>query len=177
MDGVVLMKKDKLIDFKKGLFALMVLCGIGILLIPQVSAAGININVPIVEQNTTVFIGEEGLDISNALIDPNTGNPVYLLGWWGDDVESGGHTSADKYIKIAPGSVTNYYVNPTEYMMNNRYTEGSFYICDETTGQAIYYNGYPVVAFYVELPHLELVPADDVCPDVNRTGQVFLGTI
>ncbi len=170
------MKKDKLIDFKKGLFALMVLCGIGILLIPQVSAAGININVPIVEQNTTVFIGEEGLDISNALIDPNTGNPVYLLGWWGDDVESGGHTSADKYITIAPGSVTNYYVNPTEYMMNNRYTEGSFYICDETTGQAIYYNGYPVVAFYVELPHLELVPADDVCPDVNRTGQVFLGT-
>ena len=81
-----------------------------------------------------------------------------------------------KYITIAPGSVTNYYVNPTEYMMNNRFTEGSFYICDETTGQAIYYNGYPVVAFYVELPHLELVPADDVCPDVNRTGQVFLGT-
>jgi hypothetical protein len=32
------------------------------------------------------------------------------------------------------------------------------------------------VAFYVELPHIELVPADDVCPDVNRTGQVFLGT-
>lgn len=170
------MNKANMKSWNQRLVLLVVLLGIGFLLISPTSGAGTNINVPTVMQNTTVFIGEEGLDISNALIDPNTHNMVYLLGWWGDDVSQGGATSADKYITIAPGSVTNYFVNPTEFQMNNRYTEGAFYLCNETTGQPIYHDNVPVVAFYVELPHIELVPADDVCPDVNRTGQVFLGT-
>ncbi|QXO95616.1 DUF3821 domain-containing protein [Methanospirillum purgamenti] len=170
------MKTDNKKSERKGMVWLLTLLGIILVLASPVSAAGENIWVPYVEQGKSVFVGEEHLDILDALIDPNTGQKVTYLGWWGDDVLAQPGTSADKYIEIAPGSELDYYINPIEYIMNGRYTEGAFYLCDRADGQPISFNGKYVVAFYVELPHLELVVADDVCPDVNRSGQIFLGT-
>ncbi|WP_373838585.1 PKD domain-containing protein [Methanospirillum sp.] len=164
--------------FIRTIWLLTLIC-ISYILINPVCAVGQNVWVPHVEQGGTVFIGETHLDIYDALLDPNDPTKTIMidfLGWWGDDVMAGTGTSADKYIDIASGEEFDYFINPVEYIMNNRYTEGAFYLCDRSTGQPIIYNGKNVVAFYVELPHIELVVSDDVCPDVNRTGEVFIGT-
>lgn len=147
------------------------------MLISPGSAAGVNIQVPTVNQGTHVFIGESGLDITNALIDPNTAAMVNYVGWW-RSVAQVGTTPADRYITIAPGSETNYFVNPIEYTLNGQIMEGAFYLCDQASGMPIFdaATGLPVVAYYVAIPHIELVPADTDCPDVNRTGQIFLGS-
>ena len=163
----------------KSIIWLFILICVSFVLVNPVNAVGQNVWVPHVEQNGTVFIGETHLDIYDALLDPNdptNTTMINYLGWWGDDVMAGTGTSADKYIDIASGEEFDYFINPVEYIMNNRYTEGAFYLCNRTNGQPIVHDNKSVVAFYVELPHIELVVSDDVCPDVNRTGQVFIGT-
>ncbi len=142
-----------------GLFIL--LTGI-ILLINPVSAAGGNVPVPHINQGSYVFIGESGLDITAAI-----GTADYV-GWWagGHDIKT---TIADKIIPIG-GTATNYYVDPTLYTQ-----EGPYHWCD-ASGNAILVGGNEQLAFVVEKPRISLVPVDNICPDVNRTGQVFLGT-
>ncbi|PWR76238.1 DUF3821 domain-containing protein [Methanospirillum stamsii] len=154
---------------------LLVLMSVSLMLISPGSAAGMNIPVPLVDQGTHIFIGETGLDISNALINPNTGLPVNYVGWW-KSVAEVGSTPADRYLTIAAGSETDYFVNQVDYTLNDAIMEGAFYLCDQASGMPIMNGGQPVVAYYVAIPHIELVPADTICPEVNRTGQVFLGT-
>ena len=169
------MKKNGKNSERNSIVWLLVLISISLILIYPGSAAGVNIQVPTVNQGTHVFIGESGLDITNALIDPNTASGVNYVGWWRSVAEVG-TTPADRYITIAPGSENNYFVNPIEYTLNGQIMEGAFYLCDQGSGMPIFFGGQPVVACYVAIPHIELVPADDVCPDINRTGQIFLGT-
>lgn len=170
---------------QRSIIWVLVLITFSLILINPVAAVGVNVWVPHIEQGKSVFVGEDHLDIYDALLDPRPGHAgemITYLGWWGDDVMAGTGTSADKYIEIAPGKEFDYFINPVEYIMNNRYTEGAFYLCDRNNGQPIKYlnpitlEEENVVAFYVELPHLELVASDDVCPDVNRSGEIFIGT-
>lgn len=133
-----------------------------LLLLNPVSAAGVNVPVPHVDPGTYIFVGESGLDITGALDGKN------YVGWWagGHDIKT---TPADIIIGIG-GTAGNYYVDPAVYTQ-----EGPYHLCDGG-GNAILYGGNEKLAFVVEKPRLSIVPVDDICPDVNRTGQVFLGT-
>lgn len=136
---------------------------LSMILINPVSAAGVNVPVPVVAQGSYVFIGESGLDISAALAGQG------YVGWWpgGVDVKT---TQADTVIAIAAGTETNYFVDPALYTQQGRY-----YLCN-AAGNAFLVGGNEVLAFIVETPQITLVPVDTICPDVNRTGQVFMGT-
>lgn len=155
----ILMTKSKLNVFISSLVLLWTF----FLIVNPVLAVG-NIPIPnVLPADPYIFVGESEINLQ-ALIGPND---VYVGKWQGGvDVQT---TKADKVIYIPAAKTGAYFVDPALYT-----DEGDYYIC-EPDGYSKPAGG-KVLAFHVEKPYISIVPVDDVCPDVNRTGQIFLGT-
>jgi len=91
-----------MIMIKKGLTILLVLVCISLLCAGPASAA-----INTIRQGNTVFIGEEGLDISAAM------GPDTSIGWWASAADI--YTTSPTQTIVLTGRITSFTVSPSEF--------------------------------------------------------------
>jgi len=122
--------------------------------IPAVSADYYTV-AQVIQSGGQVFIGEQGLDISNAFSLAGGSHTMSntAIGWWtsASKIDS---ASATKIVSVAEGKENNFAISPADFV---RYT-GTWYLVDKETGRAI----QPLVqVFTVRDPALDITLVSD----------------
>ncbi len=120
---------------------------------------------PNINQGATVFIGEEGLNLSPALalVQAQTGSPSTTIGWWA--FVNPLVYPLSRSVDIA-GNETHFFVSPDNFV---GYT-GNWYLVNSSTGFAYNVNGSPAIVMSVSDPTLE-ISAWDIDRGVEVTSK------
>jgi hypothetical protein len=103
----------------------------------------------IIQQGATVFIGEEGLDITPALILANAGTHYTTIGWWASAADP--YTTAPTMSIDTYGRRTQFTITPSEF---DGY-EGQWYLVNTTSMRA------KAPVFTVRAPNLDIAVWDN----------------
>ena len=105
-----------------------------------------------INRSATVFIGEEGLNVSPALSSAQelVGSNSTIIGWWASPAEILGHPPTTT-VDLA-GRETDFLVSQVDF----EGYEGSWYLVDPSTGLGCSSGGSPVLVLAVWSPHLDI---------------------
>ena len=132
------------------LVALAMFVLVAVLPVSAVSTNGYYLVAPGINQGATVFIGEQGLDLTNAITSARGGNPATwnTIGWWASAAQI---TTTPPTVSVdTTGRATQFTVTQSEF---DGYT-GQWYLVSGTTSYAV----APV--FNVKAPSLDITVRD-----------------
>ena len=150
---------------------------LGLIILIPVWVSADNVPVPVIDRTNTIFLDESGLDLTNALTDPITNTICDTIGFWepGTNITN---SAASFKVNITAGERVNFRVDSLKFTNpNDGYVKtGPYYLCNLDGMVRKDNDGKPLKSIDLAVPYITLVPVDNICPEVNRTGEIFLGT-